>query len=40
MRRTLHWVYYVPDLDRSIVYVLAVWSTYRGTDPALASIEA
>ena len=35
MRRTRHWVYYIPDLSRGIVYVLAVWSTYRGSDPTL-----
>ena len=35
MRRSAHWVYYVPDRGRSVVYVLAVWATRRGSDPQL-----
>ena len=35
LRRSGYWVYYVPDESRSLVYVLAVWSGRRGTDPSL-----
>lgn len=35
LRRSGYWVYYVPDEPRSLVYVLAVWSGRRGSDPNL-----
>jgi len=35
LRRSKHWVYYFHDRKRSMVYILAVWSTYRGSDPRL-----
>jgi plasmid stabilization system protein ParE len=36
LRRTGYWIYYVPDTSRSLVYVLAVWSAQRGSDPPIA----
>jgi plasmid stabilization system protein ParE len=35
LRRSKYWVYYFHDQRRSIVYILALWSTYRGSDPTL-----
>ena len=35
LRRSKHWVFYVHDRRRSIVYILALWSTLRGSDPTL-----
>jgi len=35
LRRSKHWVYYFHDRKRSIVYILALWSTFRGSDPQL-----
>jgi plasmid stabilization system protein ParE len=35
LRRSQHFVYYLLDERRSVVYVLAVWSTARGSDPLL-----
>jgi len=37
LRKTMHWIYYVHDEPREVIYVLAVWSAFRGTDPSLAS---
>lgn len=36
LRKSKHWVYYVHDERRSIVHVLAIWSTFRGSDPPLS----
>ncbi len=33
LRRSQHYVYYVFDRARSVVYVLAIWSTARGAAP-------
>lgn len=35
LRRTGYWVYYVPDTSRTLVYVLAVWSVRRESDPPM-----
>jgi hypothetical protein len=35
LKKCKHWLYYVHDPARSVVYVLAVWSAYRGNDPVL-----
>ncbi len=35
LRRSKYWVYYFHERRRSIVFVLAIWSTFRGTDPPL-----
>jgi plasmid stabilization system protein ParE len=35
MRGSNHWVYYATDPKRLVLYVLAVWSAFRGCDPAL-----
>ena len=35
LRKSNYWLYYVPDRPHSVVYVLAVWSAYRGSDPPL-----
>lgn len=35
LRRSKHWIYYFHDRGRSMVYVLAIWSTFRGSDPPL-----
>ena len=37
LRRSRYWVYYIPDESHSLVYVLAVWSGHRGSDPPLGS---
>lgn len=35
LRRSSFWVDYFHDPRRSIVYILALWSTSRGSDPDL-----
>jgi hypothetical protein len=35
MRRSNHWIYYATDPAHSLVYILAVWSAFRGSDPPL-----
>ena len=35
LRRSKYWVYYLYDAKRAIVYILAIWSTFRGSDPHL-----
>jgi len=35
LRRSKYWVYYLYDANRAIVYILAIWSTFRGSDPDL-----
>jgi plasmid stabilization system protein ParE len=35
LTRSRYWVYYFHDRGRAIVYVLAIWSTFRGSDPEL-----
>jgi hypothetical protein len=34
--KSRHWVYYTMDPARTIVYVLAIWSAIRGSDPPLS----
>ena len=35
LKRSEHWVYYFHDRRRALVYVLALWSVRRGSDPKL-----
>ncbi len=35
MRRSKHWLYYVYDQAHEVVYILAIWSAARGSDPPL-----
>ncbi len=35
LRRSNHWIYYATDPNHPVVYVLAVWSAFRGSDPIL-----
>jgi plasmid stabilization system protein ParE len=35
MKKTRHFVYYIHDAAREIVYVIAVWGTPKGGDPVL-----
>ena len=35
LRKSNYWLYYVSHRSRSVVYVLAVWSAHRGSDPPL-----
>ena len=35
LRRSKHWVYYYHERRRGVVYILAIWSTFRGSDPPL-----
>lgn len=35
LRKSRYWLYYIPDPSHSVVYVLAVWSAHRGSDPAV-----
>ncbi len=35
LRRSKYWVYYFHHQHGPIVYVLAIWSTFRGSDPPL-----
>ena len=35
LRKSNYWIYYVPDRSHLVVYVLAVWSAHRGSDPPL-----
>ncbi len=35
MRRSNHWIYYATDPTHAVVYILAVWSAFRGSDPPL-----
>jgi len=35
LRKSGHWVYYTTDPAHAIVYVLAIWSASRGSDPPL-----
>jgi plasmid stabilization system protein ParE len=35
MPRSKYWIYYVHNSERSIVSILAVWSTRRGSAPRL-----
>ncbi len=39
LRRSNYWVYYFHDRRRSIVYILAIWSTFRGSAPRLPKPE-
>ena len=39
LRRSKYWVYYNHDQRRSIVFILAIWSTFRGSDPRLPKPE-
>jgi len=38
LRRSKYWLYYFHDRQRSRVYVLAIWSTFRGSDPPLREL--
>ena len=35
MKKTRHFVYYVHDATRAVVYIIAVWGTPKGEDPVL-----
>jgi hypothetical protein len=35
LRESDYWLYYVPDRPHSVVFLLAVWSAHRGSDPPL-----
>ena len=35
LRKSNHWVYYTIDPEHAVVYVLAIWSALRGSDPPL-----
>ncbi len=35
LRRSKYWIYYFHDRRRSIVFILALWSTFRGSNPSL-----
>jgi plasmid stabilization system protein ParE len=35
LRRTRYWIYYLHGAVHAVVYVLEVWSTSRGAEPAL-----
>ncbi len=35
LKRSKYWLYYFHDRQRLRVYILAVWSTSRGSDPTL-----
>ena len=35
LRRSKYCIYYFHDRHRSMVYILAIWSTFRGSDPRL-----
>ncbi len=35
LRRSRYWVYYFHERGRSVVFILAIWSTFRGSDPPL-----
>lgn len=35
MKKTRHFVYYVHDAARAVVYIIAVWGTPKGGDPLL-----
>lgn len=37
LRQSRHYVYYLYDRIHAIVYIIAIWSTARGTDPPLTS---
>ncbi len=39
LRRSKYWIYYFHDSRRSIVFILALWSTFRGSDPSLPEPE-
>ena len=38
MTRSKHWLYYVHDAAHSLVFVLAVWSSFRGSNPVLPKV--
>lgn len=35
MKKTRHFVYYIHDATRAVVYIIAVWGTPKGGDPVL-----
>lgn len=35
LRRSKYWVYYFHNRHQSMVYILTIWSTFRGSDPPL-----
>lgn len=35
LRRSSYWIFYLHDRDNSIIYILTIWSTARGSDPPL-----
>ncbi len=35
LRRSNYWVYYFHNRRQGIVYILVIWSTFRGSDPSL-----
>ncbi len=35
LQRSKYWVYYFHDRRRSLIYILTLWSTFRGSDPSL-----
>lgn len=35
MKKTRHFIYYIHDATRAVVYIIAVWGTPKGGDPVL-----